>query len=536
MIGVAGLDRAGHPARAAGPVRGLLIAFACAGLQLAVVVQSRGWLFTLPLVAIAHAPRPPDRLRVVAAAVLPVAGDADTRASPVGRLYNASGAGRSTMPPRAPAARRWRSCAVAFFVATLVAWARTACARCRRPVPARRRALAAIAPVVLAAVARAGRSRPPTGDPFGFVKRQWNGFSHVQEAASSTRLALRRRRQRPLRLLAGGARRARGASDRGPGPGQLRRLLHLTPPDATRSRPGTHSLEIRLLTHTGFVGFVLFAAFLVGARSPAALRAPTAARGLEALVAGAALLPLIVWLIHGSVDWFWEFPALSAPALGFLAMACALGVRPGESADAVPTGRSSDIRRTTSPGSPCGGPRWGAHDRRRSARAGGRRWSCSASPICPCGRFPRPRISPDQSGRGAPRSPHGCRSQPAERRSRPASAARIALAEPATTRRRATRFRAGDLARARRLVCVARGRDWPHPRSATAGAGPPRLSSGAQSINTSEQPRSARRWRRVDTDRPADRGAGAPNYSILLTAEVASCHGARAVSRYRVSV
>ena len=35
-----------------GPVRGALIAFACAGLQLAVIVQSRGWLFTLPLVAI----------------------------------------------------------------------------------------------------------------------------------------------------------------------------------------------------------------------------------------------------------------------------------------------------------------------------------------------------------------------------------------------------------------------------------------------------------------------------------------------------
>jgi Flp pilus assembly protein TadD len=41
-------------------------------------------------------------------------------------------------------------------------------------------------------------------------------------------------------------------------------------------------------------------------------------------MAGIALLPLIVWLIHGSVDWFWEMPALSAPALAFLAMAGAL--------------------------------------------------------------------------------------------------------------------------------------------------------------------------------------------------------------------
>jgi len=38
-------------------------------------------------------------------------------------------------------------------------------------------------------------------------------------------------------------------------------------------------------------------------------------------------LPFVVWLIYGSVDWFWEVPALSGPALGFLAMAAALGAR-----------------------------------------------------------------------------------------------------------------------------------------------------------------------------------------------------------------
>ena len=55
-------------------MRGALIAFACAGLQLAVTVQSRGWLFTLPLVAIVAIVVMPDRLRVAAAAVLPVGG------------------------------------------------------------------------------------------------------------------------------------------------------------------------------------------------------------------------------------------------------------------------------------------------------------------------------------------------------------------------------------------------------------------------------------------------------------------------------
>ena len=35
-----------------------------------------------------------------------------------------------------------------------------------------------------------------------------------------------------------------------------------------------------------------------------------------------------MWVIHGSLDWFWEMPALSGPALGFLGIAVALGREP----------------------------------------------------------------------------------------------------------------------------------------------------------------------------------------------------------------
>ena len=86
----------------------------------------------------------------------------------------------------------------------------------------------------------------------------------------------------------------------------------------------THSLELRLLASTGIVGFLLFAAFL-GAALTAAVRARRRGELVDRMLVGAALLPLGVWLIHGSIDWFWEFPALSGPALGFLAMAGRLG-------------------------------------------------------------------------------------------------------------------------------------------------------------------------------------------------------------------
>ena len=59
----------------------------------------------------------------------------------------------------------------------------------------------------------------------------------------------------------------------------------------------------------------------------AALRGGGARDALSALTAGVALLPLVVWLVHGSIDWFWEFPVLSVPALAFAGAASALGGR-----------------------------------------------------------------------------------------------------------------------------------------------------------------------------------------------------------------
>jgi hypothetical protein len=85
-------------------------------------------------------------------------------------------------------------------------------------------------------------------------------------------------------------------------------------------------LELRLLASTGIVGLLLFTGVLVAAVA-LALRARRHG-GLQTVVAGAALMPLIVWLVQGSIDWFWEFPALSGPALGFLGVGCALAGSP----------------------------------------------------------------------------------------------------------------------------------------------------------------------------------------------------------------
>lgn len=81
-----------------------------------------------------------------------------------------------------------------------------------------------------------------------------------------------------------------------------------------------HSIEAKLLGGTGLVGFGLFGGFvvLVSCACVGAARSPhdSAATGLVAATM------LVYWLAHGSVDWLWEFPALSAPVL-FVAAATA---------------------------------------------------------------------------------------------------------------------------------------------------------------------------------------------------------------------
>ena len=301
-----------------GPVRGALIAFACAGLQLAVIVQSRGWLFTLPLVAIVAIVVLPDRLRVAGTAVLPVAG----ALVPVHRLLavyqNTSGPALNHAAARAGHAALV-ICAVEFFLATLLAWG-DSLVPAPRPSAARRRVLGTITTVLAVAAVAVGGLAATHEHPIRFVERQWNGFSHPQTASSGShftdvgsgrydfwRVSLDAFLAHPIGGL-----------------GQDNFDNYYVSRRRTAEEPSyTHSLELRLLAHTGLVGFALFAIFLV-----AAIAAAVPARrrqGLEAFVAGAALLPLVAWVIHGSIDWFWEIPALSGPALGFLGVAGALG-------------------------------------------------------------------------------------------------------------------------------------------------------------------------------------------------------------------
>ncbi len=303
-----------------GLLRGTLLAVGCSGLQLSLIVQSRGWLFTLPLVAIVTIAVASDRLRLAAIAIIPIAG----AVAPIRSLldvYQGTRGGELTHVAARGGQAALLGCAAVFIVGTLAAWGdglsrRPSLSRSRRRITG-----SALSAVALAALC-VGFTVVAHGHPLRFISRQWNGFSQPQVAYSATshfvdvgstrydfwRVSLDAVLAHPI----GGLGQDNFAD------------YYLTHRRTGNETSATHSLEMRLLAHTGFVGFVLFATFMV-AGLRLALRARRHGDALARGVAAAALMPLVVWVIHGSVDWFWEFPALSAPALGFLGVAGSLG-------------------------------------------------------------------------------------------------------------------------------------------------------------------------------------------------------------------
>ncbi len=103
-----------------------------------------------------------------------------------------------------------------------------------------------------------------------------------------------------------------------------------------------HSLEFRVLSQTGIVGFLLLGgAFVAGLL--AALPALRHGR-LAGAAAGAAVLGFAYWVVHGSLDWFFEFAGLGAPAFAMLGIGAAVAATvPGKPGMRLPGGRVAAV-------------------------------------------------------------------------------------------------------------------------------------------------------------------------------------------------
>jgi hypothetical protein len=347
MVALAGVG-VGSRRRVPVVARVLALTAAGLGLQLAVLAQSRGWLFTLPVVLLAALVLVPGRVRLVLFALAPVLATAAI-AGPLLDVFRAAGYHGTVRSPAvldALLAGRGSAATSSILLADLVLLVVAAVAvmlDSRRPEPAPatvrtvNRVAAGVAIVAVLGGSIAGVVAAH-GDVGGRIDRAWRSFKHQEAAGAGAnrftqlgsgrydfwRVSLNVFAENPV----GGI----GSDNFAEAYTKRRRTG-----EETRT---THSLEMRLLAQTGIVGTALFLAFL-GAAFRGALRG----RGRRGRSEGAAtpedprlrarrdqaalaLLPATVWLIHGSLDWFWEFPALSGAALAFLGTGLALGSRP----------------------------------------------------------------------------------------------------------------------------------------------------------------------------------------------------------------
>lgn len=308
-------------------LRGPLLALATAALQASVLCESRGWLFALPVVTVVALALIPQRVRFALWALPPLAGGLLALPALLD-VFSRTDAAESPVAARAEladAAAHAAGIALPICAGVLVLGTLLALLDSRVSVPARvstgaNRVAAglAVAGVLAAAaiglVATDGRPDQRIADYWdrsGSYQSTDPGASRFGAVGSNRpdfwRVSLKAFRDNPIGGL---------------GQDNWARFYLLDRRSHEQPR-WTHSLELRLLAHTGAIGFLLFAGFLA-ATLVAALRNRRRSAALTSATAAVALLPLVVWTVHGSIDWFWEIPALSGPTFAFAGLATAL--------------------------------------------------------------------------------------------------------------------------------------------------------------------------------------------------------------------
>ena len=304
------------------PRGGVALRAACLGVagvlvSLSVLAGSRGWLFVLPLAAAVFVALARQRLRAVGGLVL-VALATGAAFTTLVDVAERAEAGRPVEPPldRAAAA----ALAVGLGLATAgAAWALLEGRIRLAPRVHRALGVAVAALAALALVAGTAGAAVAADDPRGWVTERWDDFkggdfplgrSRFEGSLGTNRynewvVALREFRDHPLHGI--------GADN------YAAAYLEQRPNEVYHPRY-PHSWPLRLLSQLGLVGTALF---LVAAGIAVALALRRRSRG-DAVAGGAAAAALTVfayWVLHGSLDWFWEIPAAAAPAFGLLALA-----------------------------------------------------------------------------------------------------------------------------------------------------------------------------------------------------------------------
>jgi hypothetical protein len=317
--------------------RGLLAASGSLLMQMAVLAQSRGSMYAFPIVFLLFVVLVSGRGRALAAALTVIA----ISSLNLSRLLYVFRAGERGDHQLAHALAQARNGMLLTFALLLVLGTLAAVLDRRVALSersARRLNRGVVASFGLALVLVASVAVITVGHPIRHVNTAWHNFSTgaVGDSSSSHftsfygthrydfwRVSVNEFRAHPV----GGV----GANN------FAVEYVHARRSDEEPANP--HSIEFKVLLQTGAVGALLFLSFLVSALMAARRKtADSFRRGLT----GSLVVAFAYWLVHGSVDWLWELPALATAAFAFLGLSAALSA--GESETKGGSGRRS--RRT----------------------------------------------------------------------------------------------------------------------------------------------------------------------------------------------
>jgi hypothetical protein len=309
------------------PVRGLMLALAGVLFQLALMPQSRGWLIAAPLAGLAYIAFVPGLVRSLIV-IGPLAVVAALTANPVLEVFDAV-TDPAELEPALDSARNaiLVGAVVLFLAGSLIG---VLDRRLELPEQAARvgsRAVLGIAGVI--ALGGAVVAIAVIGNPIGWTGDRWDDFksgefehefegSRLVQGLGSNRydfwsVAFDEFKASPIRGIGS----ENFAED----------YVRERNSDEEPTHP--HNLSLRILAQTGLVGAALFLGFLVAAligvgRTRLRSSDPLG-RGLGGLVG----VVFVYWFGHSTGDWFWAFPALSAPVFAWLGLGMRLGADRG---------------------------------------------------------------------------------------------------------------------------------------------------------------------------------------------------------------
>jgi hypothetical protein len=327
-------------------LRPVMLAIATAAQALALMVESRGWLYTLPVVVLVALVVMPRRVRFLLF-LAPVGGAVALMGNRLLEPYHA-GAGRDPFEAQAAVTAAAHHVVGPILVASLVvAGIGLVLALADRAVTlseARERLLrrVSLGVAVLVLIAGIGVGLAVIHDPLHLPHRGWKDFKrqdNTKEAAGKSRFGSLGTSRYDFWRVALDEFKSHPVAGIGQDNFAQQYLLHRRGNEEPR---WTHSLELRALTHLGVIGGILMLTALGGlAWALASARRRSAAIGEATALAA---LPAIVWFVHGSLDWLWEFPVLSGWALGMAgagaSLAAARAAAPATAeAEAVPAAR-----------------------------------------------------------------------------------------------------------------------------------------------------------------------------------------------------